>query len=72
MTYTAKKLQSEQVSSNVELFITKEVTTIDWTVVTIPESIGIFNLVQLEDEKERLTNTIKELDLKIETIKSME
>ena len=72
MTYTAKKLQSEQVSSNVELFITKEVTTIDWTVVTIPESIGIFNLVELEDEKERLTNTIKELDLKIETIKSME
>lgn len=69
MSYIAQKVE---VNGDVELFTTKEVEDVDGNVVTIKQSVGVFNLTQLNNEKTNLQKQIDEINIKLSAIENVE
>lgn len=70
-------IQAKEIQQNIpdngryELFEEQVVIDVKGNDVTIPKSIGIFSLAQLEQEKENYQARIADIDKKIKAIKSL-
>ena len=65
MLYKAKQLED---TNSYELFITETATDVDGNEVSIPRSIGSYNLEELNKLKEEFQSNIDEVNNKINSI----
>lgn len=68
----AKEITNQEVKSDrFELFTTTTVKDVNGKDVTIPQSIGTYTILELENQKKNYLTEIAKTDEKIEAIKAL-